>query len=211
MVKEEMPDLVDATDGFAHVSLTATGYATIPADWTDDASNWSAALEIIFGFSDDDTMTYKILIRDASDGMAVSVLSLEDDSEEVFAVAVNSVGDGSNVHEFRYEGRFPYGPWGDGSGYGSRHVRVLVSGDYTGEGGFSSIASAQGYEAGVYGSATAATSGEVSTFIANEDGIGTKVFTTSAAGAPSGAASEDGVAGINDYTYTDPQQRLKLS
>lgn len=204
MAAAELPTLVNA-DGKAEVDMTVTGHTTIPDGWSDVATEWGMAYEIVFGFSADDVTTYKMLLRQDDNFVGASIMSSSTDSDsvEVFAMSIEGLGGADDLANFRYEGRFPYAAWGDGSGYGSRHVRVLVSGAYAGLGGFSRVDSGRGYEAGMYGSDGTATlqSGKVSTFVADSTGIGTKVFQVDAAGAPSGSPSEDGVAGINDFTY----------
>lgn len=207
MVAEEMPELVNAATGDAEVDLTVTGYTSVPATWSDTPSDWDTAVEIVFGFSEDDTMTYKLLLVQGDDGVAAQILSIDTSRTEVFAMAITKTGGAEDQHDFRYEGRFPFGQFGD-STFGSRHVRVLVTGPYAGGGGFTRIDSGSGYEADAFGSdASTVTNSWVTSFMADTTGLGAKRWNLDAAGAVSGAATTYGVAN-NTFAYTGAATEL---
>jgi hypothetical protein len=106
-----------------------------------DATKWDTALEMQF---DEvlDNKKYTVLFNQTDGAVAASVLDDPgtDDSEEagIFAFAMTYVG---NKATLRYEGRFPEGS------ESSRHVRLMVAGDYTGLGGFSALDSGSGASA----------------------------------------------------------------
>lgn len=138
--------------------------------------------------------------------MAASILREDSDKgvKEIFAMAMSDNGDDTST--FRYEGRFPFAKHGDGSGYGSSHTRVVVTGPFA-DGGFTSITSGSGYEASMYGadSSTTVASGQIRTFVANDQGLGTKGFNLSADGSLSSAGTgewEGTGDSPNDYSYS---------
>jgi hypothetical protein len=203
MAANEMKELKNA-DGFIEVDLTVTSYATVPATWSSTPADWAMGLDIDFGFTPDDTMNYKLMMASSDKGVAAAILSVEEGEDpEVFAISIASTGGADDEHDFRYEGRFPYGMWGSG-GYGSRHVRTLITGPYAGDGGFTSITSGVGYEASMYGTNNSETlqSGRLRTFMSTTAGIGAKDFPVNASGELNGSATETGEAGINTFTFT---------
>jgi hypothetical protein len=210
MAAEQLPDLVNA-DGFVEVEMTVTGYTDIPSSWSADTSAWDVAYDIYFGFSEDEITNYKMLMQSDDNGVAASIYEKElaKDEGAVFAMSILKTDGEDDEHEFRYEGRFAFGQFGDDS-YGSRHVRVIARGPYAGDGGFESITAASGFEAGMYGNDSGALqSGQISTFVATSAGIGALDFNVDLAGVTDGSSSESGVNGINDYAYTGTAEQKK--
>lgn len=204
MAADYLPDQVNA-NGFAEVEATVTGHTTPPSSWSDAPEQWSAAYDILWKL-DGETSRYQLLLKNDTDGMAASILREDSDKgvKEIFAMAITDNGDDTST--FRYEGRFPFAEHGDGSGYGSSHTRVVVTGPFA-DGAFTAITSGSGYEASMYGAdgGTALQSGQIRTFVANEEGLGTKSFSLSVDGSLSSAGNgewEGTGDSPNDYSYS---------
>lgn len=206
MAAEYLPSAVNAATGFAEVDATVTGYTDIPASWTSVADKWDAAYDVVWSLGDGVTSRYQMLLAADDTTMAASILRKDSDKDdaEIFAMAIEQAADGTA--KFRYEGRFPYGKHGDGSGYGSSHTRLIVSGPFK-NGTFEKVTGGEGYEASMYGTGSTDTisNGAVKTFKANSDGIGTKEFHLTADGSVTGNAETawGGTTGSSpdDYTY----------
>lgn len=217
MAKEQLPQLVNAATGNPEVDAKMTAYTEAPSSWTSVQSKWKSAYDIVFGFGDGTSMEYKMLLYSDSTTMAASILSTSTDSEKIETFAMSLTNLASGDAEFRYEGRFPYGKNGDDT-YGSNHTRVVVSGPYK-DGTFTKITSGEGYEAAMYGdkSTGAITSGQVKTFKANSDGIGTIDFPLDVTGVLNGSSSAawGGTTGsspnVYSYTSTDDQKASVLT
>jgi hypothetical protein len=141
---KEFVDMVKDELGKAELDIQVTGYEDIPTSIA-NADEWDRALIMQFG-EELDGMKYTITMKSADDVVAAQIMSEEDGEEdEVFAFSILS-GD-EDAATLRYEGRFPGYDKGE---TGSRHIRLMVTGEYTEEDGFSSFESGVGIYADIY-------------------------------------------------------------
>lgn len=199
MVKEEMPDKLNA-DGWVAADVPVTAYKTVPEDIA-DADKWSNAFKIEFSKGIEGTDDYTLLTKFSDELIAGSILAeTKDEDPEIFAMSITFHGGEDDLATFRYEGRFPFGMFGDNS-EGSRHLRVIAGGPYTGNGTFSAITSGEGFQAEMFG-AESGNSGRVMTYKATADGLHTKTYNADSEGAVSGTPTTTwgGASGTTEPT-----------
>lgn len=198
MAKQMLPDKINPATGLVEGNVTYTGYDTVP-NTIGDPGKWDKAVIIDNSEITGKVFVYTMLLKIQGDTQAVSIKDHQgaDNPKDIIAVALSKDTVDSSKSSLRYEGRFPFGTFGDGT-QGARHVKMRVTGTFAEATGFSAVTDGEGYEANLYSK----DGGGITGFKAVAAGIGTRRVSVNVSGDVVGAPVDtwNGAAGTTPPT-----------